>query len=89
MSALSEAAFLLDRVAHLLGAQPRGNGSWFATDCPVCGGDGSLSLTTRGAECRWDGCRWATTDLHKVLALTIAAAGRTRAEIATALRLAA
>ena len=86
---MSVTVALLGRMAHVLDAQPRGNGNWFATDCPVCGTDGSLSLTTCGAECRWDGCRWATTDLHKVLALTIAAAGRTRTEIATALRFAA
>ena len=37
----------------------------------------------------WAGCGWSTTDVRKVLALTIAAAGRTRTEITTALRFAA
>ena len=83
---MSVTVALLRRVAHLLGAEPRGYGSWFATSCPVCEIQGSLSLTTRGAKCRWDGCRWATTDLSKVLELTIAATGRTHTEITTALR---
>lgn len=71
----------LASVAAILRAQPRGDGSWFVTDCPACGSEGSLSLTTRGAECRYDGCRWTTIDLGVVVARWLAAAGRSRKEI--------
>lgn len=75
----------LARVASILQAQPRGDGSWFAVDCPTCGTRWSLSLTRRGAECRWDGCRWTTTDNRVVLARWLAVAGRSREEIARVL----
>ena len=79
----------LARIAEVLGAQPRGNGSWYAADCPDCGTRWSLSLTRRGAECRYDGCRRSTCDLRTVVAKWMAKAGRSRNEIVSVLRLVA
>ena len=76
----------LGQVAKLVRARTRGDGSWYAADCPRCGTNRSLSLTVRGFECRWDGCRWSTTDVRKVLALTIAAANQTHTDVNMALR---
>ena len=76
----------LERIVEILGAGPRGDGSWYATDCPKCGTRSSLSLTVRGAECRWDGCRWTTCDLRMVLARFLATAGQSPSEIAKVLR---
>lgn len=72
-------------VAEALGAQPRGDGSWFASACPVCGSPDALSLTERGAECRNDLCRWATVDLRDVLARHLARAGCGASDVARAL----
>ena len=64
-------AVTLDRIAAVLGATPRGDGSWYAADCPDCGTRWSLSLTRRGAECRYDACRRSTCDLRTVVATSI------------------
>ena len=79
----------LAQIANVLGAQPRGGGSWFAAGCPVCGAEWSLSITRRGAECRADACRWSTCDLRTVVARWMVKAGRSRTEIVSALRLVA
>ena len=71
----------LARLASVLAAQPRGDGSWFAADCPECRTRWALALTKRGAECRYDGCRWSTRDNRTVLAKWLARAGRNRAQI--------
>ena len=76
----------LSRLAHVLGARPRGGGSWYAADCPECETRWSLSLTRRGAECRFDLCRWTTSDLRTVVAKLMARAGRSRTQIERALR---
>ena len=76
----------LARIAEVLGARPRGDGSWYAAHCPECGTRWALSLTSRGAECRWDGCRRSTRDLRTVVAKWMAMAGRSRTQIERALR---
>ena len=76
----------LERIVEILGADPRGDGTWYVADCPKCGTRSSLSLTVRGAECRWDGCRWTTCDLGTVVARWMASAGRSRTEIVSVLR---
>ena len=77
----------LHRVAKLLGAQPRGTAQrWYTADCPECGTERSLALTPWGAECRWDGCRWTTSDVRRVLARWLAHAGRSQDEIAHVVR---
>jgi len=78
-------ASTLAAVAEALGADPRGDGSWFASVCPVCGSEDALALTIRGAECRWDGCRWTTCDLGEVLARHLARAGCADTQITRAL----
>lgn len=75
----------LTRLAEVLGAQRRGDGSWYAADCPECCTPWALALTKRGAECRYDGCRWSTTDFRTVVAKWMARAGRNRTQIARAL----
>ena len=76
----------LARIGDVLGAQPRGDGSWYAADCPDCGTRWSMSLTRRGAECRFDACRWTTCDLRVVVSRWLAAAGRSASEIAMVVR---
>ena len=76
----------LAQIANILDARPRGDESWFSAVCPKCGTRWALSLTGRGAECRFDLCRWSTCDLRTVVARWMAKAGRSRTEIISALR---
>ena len=57
----------LARVASLLGAEPRGDGSWYAADCPKCGASDSMSLTAHGFQCRSELCAWRGTDIETLV----------------------
>lgn len=77
----------LERVAELLHAEPRGTAlRWYVADCPECGTERALAITTWGAECRWGGCNWRTSDHRRVVARWLAIAGWSQGRIAAALR---
>lgn len=78
----------LRAVADVLGAVPKGSGSWFSCACPVCECPDSVALTRGGYECRWGGgaCVFRGSDVREVLRLFMLAGGCTDGQTNRALR---